>query len=528
MPQFPFTEVKTVRRWTNYSGSLPEREVPLYCTPDVIGVAGEAVPRKLRRHGAALTAILEHCFRAPASSLRAIGSRWSFSNIVQPELLVVDPANLNAMSRVAAPWISPGYRQRRPAARFTPMFVQGGARIASINRRLLESGLALQTSGSGDGHRIAGCIATGTHGSALGVGAMHDTLLGLHLLTAPRKSVFVQPSPRVFTPDVAAWLERETGIPTLDQPDNELFGAAQVALGSLGFVQGVVLETVPIYSLSGRVLSRPGNDPAVWSTLEDLDTSRLHPDIAERPFHFEVVFHPYPRAGKPGAFVRMLWKGPGGAAVHESPMPSVPALASDTMGLISTLSGALGGSLATLALQELISAQLESRYRPGEVRAEVPGMMFGPTGLPPGSGASTEVIVALEHVRRTLGLLFGILDAEAVRGRHLLGPVALRFLPETTSLLGMNQGATNCFIELPSVHTHEVLGIYRAFWDALDGAGIPFGCHWGQMHGMNPERVQRFYGDRAKRWMAARDRLLPSPEAKRVFSAPLLREVGLD
>src|SRR5688572_5536092 len=206
MPQFPFTEVKSMRRWTNYSGSLAEREVPLYCTPDVVGVAGSGAPRKLRRHGDALTAILEHCFKAPASSLRAIGSRWSFSNIVQPELLVVDPANLNTMLKVREDWLTAAYRKRRRATRFTPMFVQGGARIASINRRLLEAGLALQTTGAGDGHRVAGCLATGTHGSALAVGAVHDTLLGLHLLTGPRRSVFVQRSRRVFSADVAGWL----------------------------------------------------------------------------------------------------------------------------------------------------------------------------------------------------------------------------------------------------------------------------------------------------------------------------------
>jgi hypothetical protein len=188
MPQFPFTEVKTVRRWTNYSGSLPEREVPLYCTPDVVGVAGAEVPRKLRRHGMALTAILDHCFATPASSMRAIGSRWSFSSVVQPELLVVDPANLNAMARVPEGWLSQGYRARRPASDFTPMFVQGGARIASVNRRLLDSGLALQTSGAGDGHRVAGCVATGTHGSAIGVGAVHDTLLAVHLITGPTRA----------------------------------------------------------------------------------------------------------------------------------------------------------------------------------------------------------------------------------------------------------------------------------------------------------------------------------------------------
>jgi D-arabinono-1,4-lactone oxidase len=301
-----------------------------------------------------------------------------------------------------------------------------------------------------------------------------------------------------------------------------------VALGSLGFVQGVIIESVPLYSLHGRTLERRGNDPDVWRTLEDLETSRFHPDVAEHPFHFEVVLHPYPRREGAGAYLRVLWKGPGEAAPHESPMPNSPDLASDKMGLVAELSAAAGGALTTLALQALIADQLGRRFRPRTLEPQVPGMVFGPTGLPPGSGASTEVIVAPSHVRHALESLFGILEARAVRGHHLLGPVAVRFAPKTSSLLGMNQGDMNCYIELPSVRTREVLEIYRAWWDALDRAAIPFGCHWGQLHGMTPERVQRFYGNRAERWRAARDRLLPSRDAQRVFSSPLLAEVGLD
>lgn len=528
MPQFPFTETKHVRRFTNYSGSLPEVEVPLYCTPDGLGVAGAEAPRKLRRHGAALEAILEHCFRTPEVSLRAIGSRWSFSKIIATGQLVVDPANLNTMLQVPEHWLHGGYRQRRPAADFTPMFVQGGTRIASVNRRLLDRGLALQTSGAGDGQRLAGCIATGTHGAAIDLGAVHDTVLAMHLVTGPRTSLLLQPAERALSPDVAAWLERETGIPTADVADSELFAAAQVGLGSLGFVHGVVLETTALYCLHGRILQRPFDDPDVWRTLADLDTARLHPHMPTRPFHFEVVFHPYPAPARPGAFVRMLWKGPGSDAPHESPLPQTPDLASDRMGMISQLSEQVDGPFGTPILSAFISGQLEGRYRHGPLAPRVPGMVFGPTGLPPGHGASTEVIVAQADVRRALELLFDILAAEALRGRHLLGAVALRFVPETSALLGMNQRAMNAYIELPSVRTHEVLDIYRAFWDALDAAHIPFGCHWGQHHGMTPARLERFYGERAQRWRAARDRLLPTPEARRVFSSPLLGEVGLD
>jgi hypothetical protein len=45
---------------------------------------------------------------------------------------------------------------------------------------------------------------------------------------------------------------------------------------------------------------------------------------------------------------------------------------------------------------------------------------------------------------------------------------------------------------------------------------------------MNPDRLQAYFGDRAARWHAARDRILIDATGKRVFSNPLLKEVGLD
>src|SRR5688572_23896961 len=183
--KFPFTEVKSVTRWSNYSGTIGPLAVPVYCTPDVLADSGADAPRKMRRHGEALKAIIKHCWDTPNATLRAVGARWSFSNILRPGHVIVDPANMNTLLRVKTEWLSQSYRNARSPRGFVPIFAQGGTQIASINRRLLDAGLALQTSGAGDGHRIAGCLATGTHGAALSIGAVHDTVLAFHLVTAP-------------------------------------------------------------------------------------------------------------------------------------------------------------------------------------------------------------------------------------------------------------------------------------------------------------------------------------------------------
>jgi hypothetical protein len=274
-------------------------------------------------------------------------------------------------------------------------------------------------------------------------------------------------------------------------------------------------------------LNRPFNDAAVWDTLGDLQTARLHPGRDERPFHFEVVFNPYPIQGRPGAFVKLMWKESARGVPHDSPDPVAPDMSSDSMGLIGELAKALKGNVADLGLRVLIAEQLEKRYKPGDRGPRLPGMVFGPTGLPPGNGASTEVAVAQEHVQRALQILFKILDTQSQRGNHLLGPVAVRFVPASKALLAMNISQMNCFIELPSIRNSEVLGIYRLWWDALANAGVPYTCHWGQLTGMNPDRLAAYFGNRVDRWKAARDRLLAGGPGKRVFSAPLLAEVGL-
>src|SRR5262249_28586432 len=154
--------------------------------------------------------------------------------------------------------------------------------------------------------------------------------------------------------------------------------------------------------------------------------------------------------------------------------------------------GPFVGQLTLAIVRDNISSQLESRASPAE-SVLFPGQVFGPTSLPRGHGASTEIVVDHKRMKDALATVFQVLAAEVHNGHFLLGCVALRFVPKTTALLGMNQFDMNCFIELPSIRNDSVLAIYRAIWNALDATGIPFSCHWGQLNEFTPERVQRYF-----------------------------------
>ncbi len=141
MPEFPNTQVTSYNTWSNYTGTIGGRAIATYCIPD-----GGTDVSVLKRHGDALRAILQYCFDQNAP-LRVLGSAWSFSRVIEPGNVVLDPGNMNFIEPVPAYLFTASYRTRA-AHGFTPMFIEGGTQIADINRRLgNDVRLALQTSG---------------------------------------------------------------------------------------------------------------------------------------------------------------------------------------------------------------------------------------------------------------------------------------------------------------------------------------------------------------------------------------------
>lgn len=536
-------DVKTVDQWSNYSGTvtLPSQTHAIpnplwFCTP-------RPAPRTLRQgEGAfqsranAVNAILKYCF-ANQIPLRPLGSRWSFSDIIQPTGVILDTPNLNDIVRIGPLSQTDAYKATRGAQGFAPVWVMGGAEVSAINRRFLKdfpnSPLCLQTSGAADGHRMAGCIATGTHGAAIQLGALHDTVLAIHLLVAPDKSVLIQPSSSpALSQTFVDWLRKETGIPLTHLLDDDLFAAAQVSLGSLGVLFSLVVEAAPAYKLLRHVKPIDDrNDPMLWNAIKTLDSRAFYPGEDPKPYHFEVLFNPYPVPGKPSTHLRLMWKKTVPITSADTADMVPPAIGSDTMSLISRLvgkiDGTLTGSLLTRALGLAIYDQLKTMFEPLDGTTLLPGLAFGVTNLPKGTGASTEIVVDHADTERTVRAMWDVFAEQAKLGKHLLGAMALRFVPASKAHLAMNINPMNCFIELPSINNPNVLNLYAAIWDRLEALGIPFTCHWGQLSGMNPSRMAKYFKGREEKWKNARDRLL-DPAGRKVFSSPLLKQLGLD
>lgn len=526
MATFPHTTESTVARWSNFHGTIRDRAIPLALVPDVPGLIDPNDPPKLRRCGEALSAIVAHAIQQKLT-LRVAGSRWSLSNIIEPGAILLDAAYLNEIVRVRSSWLSANYLQARSPEGFVPIFAQGGTTIHDLNKALADMGLALQTSGAADGQRIAGAIATGTHGSAIGVGAMHDAILGVHLVVAGNKALFIMPRTNsAMTDDVGDWLEEETGIPTETVRDDDVFAAAQVSLGSLGVVHGVVIEAEPLYGLRRQLIPFSFTDDRLRQAIETLDTLPLHPGRPTQPFHFEIVMSPYPQAGG-GAFVVLMWKEDAVPPPIALP-PKDPELSLELFEFIGALGGLINDAAGGAALEWLVNVLLSSRYGARDDAPRFPGEVFGPTTLPPGNGTSTEIAVPHAHSFAAFNAIYGAIAAEASEGRHHLGVFGVRFAPRATgALLGMNQSAMTTYIEMGGIQTVEAMAIFDRCWSALDLAQIPFACHWGQQGGHTPARVRRYFGSNANKWRAVRNAML-TRTARDVFASKILATAALE
>lgn len=531
MITFPNTDTKSLTEWSNYSGTVQDKNGLLFCTPRAVEGLGTAAGA-MKPQGEALKAILGHCFDN-SLSLRTMGAKWSFSRIIEPKQVILDAPYLNGILRIGQQSQSATYQAERGAKGFVPYWVQGGRTIAMINERLLENGHCLQTSGAGDGHRMGGCLATATHGAALDIGALHDTILGVHLMVAPDRAVFLQRSTSPpLTDTFVTWLQDQTGIPTENLQDDTLFRAGLVSLGSLGFLFSVVLEAVPKYRLVRRVKEfKDRGDSRLWAAIRSFNTRALYPEQPARPYHFEVMFHPYPKKGKTSAWLTTMWKVPADGVPPSHGMPVAPAIASDTMGLIAKVAGALEpivpSGITTPVLGSIIQQQLGTVFA-GADTERFPGEIFGSTNLPAGTGASTEIVFDHRQTEKVVALVWKVLEERGRKGEHLLGGMSLRFVPASRAHLAMNISKMSCYIEFPSVNSKGTRAVYKAIWDGLEAATIPYTCHWGQLHAMSPARLRNYFGgNRIKAWKSARDSLLDA-KGKAVFSAPILAEVGLD
>lgn len=150
--------------------------------------------------------------------LRVCGTRHSWSAIAAGDDVQVTLDRLRRVIRI------------NPEAR--TITVQGGCRLADVNRALAARGLALPILGSIAEQTVAGALATGTHGSSLRHGNLATLATRIRLVDGRGE------------------------VHDLDATDPELL-AARVHLGALGVITEVTLQAEPAFGLVETCVKLP-------------------------------------------------------------------------------------------------------------------------------------------------------------------------------------------------------------------------------------------------------------------------------
>ncbi len=137
--------------------------------------------------------------------------------------------------------------------------IEGGAKLHTLGPQLAARGLGLENQGDIDAQSITGATATATHGTGARFTNLSARIVGLRLVTASGE------------------------VLSLTQgSDGDDFLAARVAIGALGVISQVTVQTVPLYTLH-----RNDERRALTETLQRLD------EFVDSNDHFEFFVFPY-------------------------------------------------------------------------------------------------------------------------------------------------------------------------------------------------------------------------------------------
>lgn len=490
--------------WINHHGNV---KVPVKTRWTILNASSKSTMAGMKETAARIQGLIGDAV-TKGVRLRASGSRWSFSEIAAAEdgwALMTD--NLDMQFTVAPASLDPAYKGTAEEL----LLVQCGRSIASINQIIEtpERQRSLRTSGASNGQTIAGALGTGTHGSAVDIGALESQVAGIQLLTANRNLWVERPSDPVLNAGFAAKLGAE---PVRDE---SLFQAALVSLGALGIVHSVLIRTTGRYLLRSWLKKMKTADVA--SAMHKLKFAGLPlPDPTRRPYFFQVVVDP---ADPDTAYVTTRYKEPCPPDyVPDTALKSGIEPGNDLPGLVGKLL-----DIAPALRPALASVLIKSQLSPFSDRLRAPSETYTFTSAKSGvAGSATAVPIALvsqalEHAR---------LAFENNPGAPLI--CACRFAQKSPALLGFTRFDPTCIMDLDGVDNKATRRIMEETRERFDSAGIPYAQHWGKIHGLTKARVRASYGSNVDRWNDVRKALMPSAAERNTFSSALLDKIGLN
>jgi FAD/FMN-containing dehydrogenase len=504
----PFPELKDLQQtvWTPKHLTFEQPLQGVFRLDNPVGGTNEARYKATSRN---LQRLLREAI-ATGVHLKLSGGTWSMSRCASTDGWEINTKSLNLLFHLRERSIRPEYSGDKDAL----WLAQGGCSIAGLTRQLKPFAQSLPACGASNGQTIAGAIATGTHGSAVRFGGIQEAVKGLHLVVSPTKTIWLIPATGAATVDgFAAQLGAEL------VRDDELFNAALVSFGGVGFVQGVLIQARRAFTLRSFRQRLP-YDEAFKQAVTGMDFAGLPvpPSARGLPvddlWHYAVVIDPF--HPDRGVFVTAMYDqpcGPGSTRPNPGGIAPGDELYGKLGGLLDLLPGLIPGTMSLL---------LEGDQEDHTDRCGTLDEHFAATETR-GRAAGTAISVATADAIRALDMLIEINRAH--------GPfpcvLALRFVPGTNATLGFTRFPRTCVVDVDGPYSTRTRSYYARIWQALHDSGIDYGLHWGKVIGLSAAETRRLYGDRVDRWKAARDRLLPDPAVREAIRNVFLDELGL-
>ena len=250
--------------WENWSGSVEAAPTDVY-QPESEADLVEVVER-----------------HAPEDTIRAVGAGHSFTRLGETDDVLVSMEGLTGVESVdhgAGDAGEGGYAT-----------VRAGTSLEEMNAALAEEGLAMENMGDIDQQRLAGALATGTHGTGTDFGVLATQVAELRLVTADGE------------------------VLTLSPAEGDRFGAGQVSLGALGIVSAATLDLLPAYEV--EMVKRAVDLEVALEYIEDLLAHNRHAEFFWYPEEDAAKVKTINRTGQahgpdlPGATVEETEAGP--------------------------------------------------------------------------------------------------------------------------------------------------------------------------------------------------------------------------
>lgn len=461
--------------------------------------------------------------------VRPIGRGWSFTKISFGKNGFIDTLSLRLAMRLRQSHLHDSF-VTGGGSKDDVWFVQCGNSIRAING-VLEKKRAVKrsilASGASNGQTIAGATSTGTHGGAFDVGAVHDAIVGLHIVTGPDRHVYVQ---RASNPIVNDSFTSLFGVSEVIL-DDDVFNAAVVSFGSFGIIHGVLLKTDPIFLLE-NYRDRVSLTPTIKAALGTLNFADFNLKASQTPasaklYHFQVIINPYNIAlGERGLYLIYKYKLPYNNTYEKRTLSDRGhTYGDDTLGALAKLLKSIP-FFRRNAIKLAIANILPLQYPSSETFPwfGTMGETFTYTSL---KGKTGSCAIGIDHTDTpaVLDIIVNIVENNI----PFIGLIALRYVKGTQATLGFTKYPITCVVELDGVDTKKSREFFDLVCTELKSQSIDFTLHWGKLNDyLQNNPLTDFYDASAiSSWKNARKQVFNNARAQKVFDNQFIKNVGL-